>query len=135
MSSEAKPDTPAPARPLATAPGAPTETEPPAAERTAPKTAGNSFDQWLATQPPEHYTLQLLGVRERKAADRFLAASGLDPAVTGVVETRYRGGPWYVVVHGSYPDRASARDAIAQLPPRVRRNRPWPRTFGSLQVR
>ena len=103
--------------------------------RSIPEATGTSFDQWFASQPPGHYTLQLLGVRERKAAERFLKSSGLDPAVTGVVETRYRGGPWHVVIHGSYPDRAAARDAIAELPPRVRRNHPWPRTFGSLKAR
>ncbi|RMG29582.1 MAG: hypothetical protein D6721_05745 [Gammaproteobacteria bacterium] len=76
--------------------------------------------------------MQLLGVRDRRAAERFLARAGLDPRTTGIVETRYHGHPWYVVVHGSFPDRAAAKAAIAHLPARLRRNQPWPRTFGSL---
>jgi DamX protein len=87
---------------------------------------------WVARQPPDHYTIQLLGARDRDAGEAFIARHGLGDQAR-VVTSQYRGRPWQVVIHGSYPSRAAAVEAMERLPADLRRGGPWPRTFASLQ--
>lgn len=88
--------------------------------------------KWVLTQPAESYVVQLFGVRERAGAVRFLRDNpSARPAA--IVELTHEGAPWYVVVHGHYPDRDSARAAIQTLPPRLAAFRPWARPVQSLR--
>ncbi len=86
----------------------------------------------MLTQPAESYVIQLFGVRERAGAVRFLRDN---PAARpgAIVELTHEGAPWYVVVHGHYPDRDSARAAIETLPPPLAAFRPWARPVQSLR--
>ncbi|WJW75680.1 AAA family ATPase [Thiohalobacter sp. IOR34] len=136
------PPEPAPPAPPApeTTPEAPAETAAPAAESGPAPAATATADEaapapppedWLSQQPADHYTLQLLGVRERAAARAFIARHGLGDAAH-IVASRYKGGDWYVVLYGSYPSAAEARRGAADLPAAVRKDRPWPRRFSSI---
>lgn len=132
---------PRPAEPAATT-AAPAEAAP--AEEPAPQppqpepppaTPEDPFVAWVRTQPADHWTLQLLGVREAASARAFLRRHGLaDDPQTGVLHTRYKGGDWYVAIHGSFADRTAARAAIARLPAAVRKGQPWPRRMGDVQA-
>ncbi|GAB4347676.1 MAG: AAA family ATPase [Gammaproteobacteria bacterium] len=89
--------------------------------------------EWLLAQPKERFTLQLFGVREKAALEEFVADHQLAEHVS-VLETRYKGGPWYVLLYGSYPDRKAAEADRDRLVKQYRQLKPWPRTFESIQA-
>lgn len=86
---------------------------------------------WLRAQPADHFTLQLVGSRERSAIDRFIKQYKL-PKPYGVFVWERDGKPWYSLVWGSFPDRQRALAASKQLPPAVRKD-VWLRDFASIQ--
>ncbi|WP_341502233.1 SPOR domain-containing protein [Gallaecimonas sp. GXIMD4217] len=71
----------------------------------------------------DHYTLQLAAGTQEKGLRESMQGSG----VTGwyLYEARRNGQPWYVVIYGDYPDKASARAALAALPERFRKAGAW----------
>lgn len=90
-------------------------------------------ENWLLNQSPEAVTLQLLGVSREASLKRFLKEHPF-PGPTAYFHTFRNGKPWYVLVHGVYPDRDTAKAAIASLPEGLRTGNPWPRTFASIQT-
>ena len=86
---------------------------------------------WLLHADPEHRTLQLMGSRKEQTLERLAARHDLADGAA-IYEIEYRDGPWYVLVYGEYPDEAAARAALANLPPEVRRLRPWVRSLGQV---
>ena len=85
---------------------------------------------WLDAQPAQHFTLQLVGSRDRASIDQFIRRYGI--AKPYAVFVRDLGGsPWYSLVSGSYPSRDSAIAARAKLPKGVAGV--WPRTFASIR--
>ncbi|WP_297528314.1 AAA family ATPase [Thiohalobacter sp.] len=129
---EASASAPASEPPEATAEASPAPGKPSPPPTTPPE---DPFLAWVKAQPADHWTLQLLGVREATSAQAFLRRHGLaDDPRTGVLHSRYKGGDWYVAIHGSFPDRAAARAAIARLPAAVRKGQPWPRRMGEVQA-
>ncbi|MBU1190572.1 MAG: SPOR domain-containing protein [Gammaproteobacteria bacterium] len=88
---------------------------------------------WLLERPASHFTLQLLGVRNESSLQQFLAKSKL-PGPVAYFHTEYKGGDWYVLVQGDYPTMAAAQAAINTLPSAVRKSKPWPRTFATVQA-
>lgn len=94
-------------------------------------TEGVRGNDWLARQDPSHFVLQLVGTRDAAAARGFVERHGLAGNGTWIA-TSHDGKPWYVVVYGAYPDRATARAAIETLPSALRARTPWPRTVASL---
>jgi len=59
--------------------------------------------------------LQLIGFRNPELLDAFIARSPL-PAEVYTREERFRGRPWFVLIHSLHPDRDSARAASDALP-------------------
>lgn len=99
----------------------------------APSTEAAAAESWFSSAPDSHYTLQLLGVRDRRSVEQMVA--GLTtPDRYRIVETTLDGRPWYVLVHGQYQDAAAARGDIASLPEAFEGQSPWPRTFASLRA-
>jgi DamX protein len=90
--------------------------------------AGNS---WLESRKPSHYTLQLVGARDRASIEKFIRRHGIRPPYA-VFERNLKGAPWYSLVAGEYPDRAAAVAARAALPDGLERSGVWPRTFESI---
>lgn len=87
---------------------------------------------WLLRQAPAGYTLQLAGLRDRAAGERFIARHGL-AGKAALLATRRNGQAWYVLLHGYYADRRAALDAANRLPPAVRKEvKPWARTVGEI---
>lgn len=87
---------------------------------------------WLDSRPPGHYTLQLVGARERDSIERFVARHAIVPPYA-VFERQLDGRPWYALVAGDYPDRDAALRARERLPAALRSRDIWPRTFGSIR--
>ncbi|MAT64440.1 MAG: hypothetical protein CMN57_02200 [Gammaproteobacteria bacterium] len=119
---------PAPAEPVA--PSQPQAASAPADTVTTP--AAQAPD-WLADQPADHYTLQLLGARDPETVERFLARHG-DQAELHAIRTWRKDAAWHIVVTGSYPDRAAATTARAALPAALRQLQPWPRRFDQIRA-
>ncbi len=110
-------------QPLQTA-GQPAEAEGEAPHREA----------WLLQQPPGNYSLQLLGARSQQSIIDYVRQNKLSPEQTAYYRGNYKGGEWYVLVYGVYPSRQAALDARADLPARVRKEKPWPRTLASVHT-
>jgi hypothetical protein len=87
---------------------------------------------WLKTRKPAHYTLQLVGARDRRAVEKFVRDYGIDKPFA-IFERDLKGKPWYSLVAGDYPNRDAAIAARGLLPKRLERSGVWPRTFDSIQ--
>ncbi|VAX13577.1 hypothetical protein MNBD_GAMMA24-1572 [hydrothermal vent metagenome] len=116
----------------------PALTPPPAAISvisTAPPAASDKTTSaaWLWSQDPSHYTLQLLGGRTEAGILRFIQRHKLAGKAVYYRTTRNK-RPWYILVYHSYPDYTRAKAAIAKLPDSLRKTRPWPRSFASIQA-
>jgi DamX protein len=88
---------------------------------------------WLKSRQPGHYTLQLLGARDRAAVQKFARDQQI-ASPHAIFERRLDGKPWYSLVVGDYPDRAAAVAARERLPAAIKRPGVWPRTFESIQI-
>jgi DamX protein len=138
---EAAPETPPPspaeaARDVEPAPAPPPAAAPRAAasSATAPDADGPVLRDtgWLREQPAGHFTIQILALSDLQSLRRYGREQGLDMDLAWFRTVR-DGRDWYVLVAGSYPDAETARVAIAGLPEPVRSNKPWVRSFGSIQ--
>jgi DamX protein len=104
----------------------------PAAQSPQSAAVSNLSATLLFRQPDSAHTLQLFGVRERAAAERYRRTRDIvDQSVvlTGTLD----GKPWYVVTYGLYPNRTAALHAMKQLPSSLRDTKPWARSIGSLR--
>ncbi len=88
---------------------------------------------WLWSRDPSHYTLQLLGGRTEAGIQHFIRQHKLVGKAV-YYRTLRNHQPWYILVYNSYPNHARARAAIANLPASLRKTRPWPRSFASIQA-
>jgi DamX protein len=85
---------------------------------------------WIAAQPADHFTLQLLATSEQRGVDEFLAAHA---ALSGPLASfaQQREGKWLnVLIHGSYGSRVQAEAAARELPDKLQ---PWIREFAGIQ--
>lgn len=121
--------------PAPAAPAVPTQPQADSAPADAvrPPAAPAPAPDWLADQPAEHYTLQLLGARDPETVERFLARHG-DEAELHAIRTWRKAAAWHIVVTGSYPDRAAATAARGALPAALRQLQPWPRRFDQIRA-
>lgn len=108
------------------------ETAPPAKSSPKPVSVGDADLAWLKSRPAAHYTLQLLGARDRAALKKYLQLHGVE-APHAIFERPLNGRPWYSLVAGDYPSRAAALAARDRLPASMRSADIWPRTFASIQ--
>ncbi len=86
---------------------------------------------WINRQPPRHLTLQLLASGHKGNIEKFVRQHGL-ANMTVAFETRRDRKPLYVLILGSYPDRAQASQAATQLPASLKNVKPWIRDFASI---
>lgn len=85
--------------------------------------------EWLAGQPAQNFTLQLLASHSRYTARRFADQEGLSGQLALVAMER-DGMPLQLLLQGSYPTRAAAEQAMKGVPVGIR---PWIRTIASVQ--
>ncbi len=91
-------------------------------------------EAWLLQQPEQRYSLQLLGSRKADSITDYIRQHKLAMEQSAIYRGKFRGGEWYVLMYGIYPDRQAAIDARAGLPAAVRKDKPWPRTLKSVQT-
>jgi DamX protein len=87
---------------------------------------------WILKQTPEHYTLQLVAGNNLKTLRSFIRRhKPAEPlAIYGSIR---KGKPWFGLIQQSYASKQIAIDARSRLPDKLRRQKPWIRTFASLQ--
>jgi len=107
---------------------------PTAVENATQRPGGPHREAWLLEQPGSRYSLQLLGTRHEQSIFDYVKQNQLDPARCAYYRGRFKGGDWYVLVYGVFPGRQAALDARTDLPARVRKERPWPRSLASVQA-
>lgn len=112
---------------------APPPTLPGSAAVATPPAGYESHSGWLWSQPPGHYTLQLLGTRTEASIRAFIDRHTLQGKAV-YYRTAKDGDPWYVLVYGVYPDRAAADQARVALAPDLRKARPWARDFAGIHA-
>ncbi len=98
------------------------------APRDKPMSKGGTL-AWLQQQADQHYTLQLLASHRQQPLTAYRKKYQLDKA--RIVPTRRKGEDWYVLILGSYTDKAAAKTAAAQLPAGI--NKPWIRNFAGIK--
>lgn len=100
------------------------------ASSTAVKQASGDIKgrDWVVSQDPQHFTIQLLGSSNEDAVISFIHMQGIDKQAAYYSEIR-NGKPWFSVVYGSFPSLDAARQAAQQLPAALRKTAPWLRTF------
>jgi DamX protein len=103
------------------------KTETPAVARLS-GTVGDS--QWYKQQAKSRYTLQVLGTRSESTALAFVRENRNQYHYFRKI---HQGQPLFVVTYSSFADRAAAQAAISDLPGRIQKDKPWPRTFLSIQ--
>jgi len=87
----------------------------------------------LMSKPGNHYTLQMMGSLDEASVKSFIQSQSGNRSDFSYFEGRYKGQPWYVVVYGDYSSRDSALAAIQKLPKNLRKQRPWARSYQSVQ--
>ncbi|HHX34781.1 MAG TPA: AAA family ATPase [Gammaproteobacteria bacterium] len=90
--------------------------------------AGHS--QWYKQQASARYTLQVLGTRSETTAQSFVQQN---TAQYHYFRKEHQGQALFVVTYGNFSDRAAAQAAISNLPEKIRKDKPWPRTMLSIQ--
>lgn len=105
------------------------EPEPPA----APAPTDVSLPGWLADASDTQYSLQLLGVRNRAAIERLIDEQ-TNPEQFAILTTQLDGRPWHILVYGLYPDSATARADIPNLPDDFSEQSPWARNVADLKA-
>lgn len=88
---------------------------------------------WMATQPSDGWTVQLLGTLSRESAEAYVSKWALAAHQPFYVESTYKGKPWFVVLLGIYTDKAAARTALDSLPAVIQQQGPWLRGVKGLQ--
>ncbi|OUS06695.1 hypothetical protein A9Q81_02095 [Gammaproteobacteria bacterium 42_54_T18] len=89
-------------------------------------------EKWLLSLDPKQYTLQMIGARDEAAVQEFISRY---PSLTKVAyyKTLYKGGDWYVVIHGQFTTKNDARQAVTRLPKKLITSKPWARSLASVQ--
>jgi cell division septation protein DedD len=118
---------PAPAAPAATAPAKPVSAKPAPARPAAASPSADPGTRWLQLQPAQNFTLQLGAFSTAEAAASFTRQQSL-PQPVFIYPARTAQGTRYLVLHGSFPQRAAA-DTAKQ---KYGKLKPWLRQFSDL---
>lgn len=90
-----------------------------------------SPQQWVASQNPGHYTLQLASSTNQALIKKYYSENALQ-GKAGYYSSMRQGERWYALVYGSYDSVYEAKAAIANLPEDLRKWSPWVRNIHSI---
>ena len=101
-------------------------------EKAEVRHSGFRTEAWVNKQLSSAYTIQVLGSRSEETAIKYIDKTSASASLLYVGST-YKGGAWFVVISGIYPDKSAARKALASLPAAVKKQKPWLRSVKGLQ--
>jgi len=99
--------------------------------QTAP---GLKNEQWLLTQNPDHYTLQLVAGHHKSTVVKFIEQYKLATPELSYFYSHRNGKNWHNLLYGIYPNHKSAFNAIKSLPLPMTKIKPWIRSMESIQI-
>ena len=117
-----------------TAPDARALPAPPQTASDVSSGAGAKESTWLKSLDPDHYTIQVLSVRDAATARRFIEETLSGRTEVGLFEVQRDDGAWHSVVVGDHRSLADARAALTQLPENLQRARPWIRRVRAIHA-
>lgn len=88
--------------------------------------------EWLLSQAPDQYTIQLLAVENIESIQAYIKHHALAEDAFSLQITR-NGKTWYPLLWRVFPNKSAATEAIKQLPEEIRKSGAWVRSFASLQ--
>lgn len=88
-------------------------------------------EEWVASQEPAYYTLQLASSTNKQLIAKYYAENNLD-GKAGYYRSRREGEEWYALVYGAYPSVQDAKEAIDTLPDDLKKWSPWVRNIKSI---
>ena len=89
-------------------------------------------EQTILNMPSNHYTIQLVGSRNKNRVTEFASEHGLTE-IARMFSVNDQGEPWYMLVMGDYQTSEQAEQALQALPVRFRGQSPWIRRFAAVQ--
>lgn len=92
----------------------------------------SSSEKEILNHDPRHYTVQILGMHNKNKLKSFMNETKLKGKVR-CCRGNHQGKPWYILVYGEYATREEAQKVMAALPEEVKNQKPWVRSFASLQ--
>ncbi len=90
-----------------------------------------SPEEWVASQNPRHYTLQLASSTNKKLIQKYYEENKLS-GQAGYYRSLREGEEWYALVYGSYGSVHEAKAAIDNLPTDLKKWSPWVRSIRSI---
>ena len=90
-------------------------------------------EEWLLLQPPNHFTIQILGVQSEEALLKFVEAYQFKDQFA-YYKTRFQKADWYPLLYGVYPNRKEAATILKELPPQVQKSSPWIRRLSTVHL-
>ncbi len=91
-------------------------------------------ENWLLSQDPAYFTIQIMGVHNEELLLDFIRKNQLlKQYKIAYYESTFENQQWYQLLDGIYPTRQEAESAVAKLPENIRRTGPWIRRLSSIQ--
>ncbi len=90
-------------------------------------------EEWLMTQNPNHYTVQLMGSGREADIIEFVQRHQLKGKLA-YFRGLSQGKDWYSLVSGVYPDFRSANEAASRLSKKLNGSSPWVRRIGNIRI-
>ena len=100
-------------------------------QRTMSVKLSVSPEEWVATQNPKYYTLQLASSTNQQLIDKYYRENELE-GHAGYYRSKREGEEWFALVYGAYPSVQDAKDAIETLPQDLKKWSPWVRNIKSI---
>ena len=84
-------------------------------------------------QDPAHFTIQMAAMSSEDGVERYLQKYALRGDV-GIYLRSSGSTTMFVIVYGSYSDKASAQQAVDNLPETIQQQQLWIRPFVDIQA-
>lgn len=88
---------------------------------------------WILTQEPLLFTIQIMAAKDDDAIDRFLKLNTNNQNQIAYYKMNFKKDIWYKFILGKYDTLEKAKTAIHNLPEKLKSLGPWPRQFRSIQ--
>ncbi len=81
---------------------------------------------------PKHYAIQLMAAKHSQTIINFMGKHHISGQVYSYTTYNSNGQKLYMLILGNYANLKSAHNAIQKLPPAIKAQHPWPRTYASV---
>jgi len=94
---------------------------------------GNHWEDWIRSQSPHHFTLQLVTASREQSVMEAIALADLE-AEAAIFKRELNGAIAFTAIYGVFETLDEAKRAVATLPARARGAKPWVRPFADVQA-